>query len=116
MLSLHKTEYLSFTRSPCFNLDGGQLRSVIIIAPGPGVAEPECGKQVKWRRLRSTVGGAHADQHVEWVNFGVFHGDIEVAVFSKDAGVNQLIFGFLPAPIAIRGDKIGIRESALWVF
>src|SRR3989442_15408531 len=95
MLRMHKTSILYFTCWSQFRLDGGQQRSTVIIAPGPGVAEPECGEQVKWGPLRSTVGGAHADQHVAWVNFGVFHGDIEVAVFSKDARIDLFEFRLL---------------------
>src|SRR5205085_6050073 len=97
-------------------LDCRQHRPAIIITPGPGVAEPERGKQVQRRRLRSAVGGTHTDQYVERVDFGVFHADIEVAVLRKDARIDQFVFGFLTAPIAIRGDEISIGESTLWVF
>ena len=110
MLHMHKTD-VCLARW----LDGAQHRSAGVCAPGPGVAEPERGKHSQRRRLRSAVGGAHTDQYIERVDFGVFHADIEVAVLREDARVDQFIFGFLAAPIAIRGDKVRIREGALGI-
>ncbi len=104
------------TNARCFPLDRRQRRPVVVIAPGPRVAEPERGEQAQGSCIRSAVGGAHADQHVEWVDFGVFHADIEVAVLCEDARVDQLVFGFLAAPAAVRGDEVVVRERALRVF
>src|SRR5205807_9543957 len=116
MLGMHQTNVWYFTRRPRFSLDGRQRRPAVVIAPGPGVAEPERRQQVQRRLLRSAVGDAHADQYVEWVDFGVFHADIEVAVFREDARVDQFVFGFLATPIAIRSDKVVIGKRTLWVF
>jgi len=54
MLGMHQTNVSCFARRPRFSL-GGQHRPAIIIAPGPGVAEPERGEQVQRRRLWSSL-------------------------------------------------------------
>ncbi len=112
---MHETDAF-FARLPCSRLDGGQHRPAVVIAPCPGVAEPERGKQVQRCRLWSTIGGAHTDQDIKRICFGVFQRDIEVAIFREDAGVHQLVFGFMATAIAIRGDKIVIGEGTLWIF
>ena len=110
MLHMHKTDVFLARW-----LDGAQHRSAGVCAPGPGVAEPERGKQVQRCRLWSTIGGAHPDQDVKWIHFGVFHRDIEVAVFRKDARVHQFVLEFIATTMAIGGDKIRIREGALGI-
>src|SRR5438876_4029312 len=62
------------------------------------------------------IGCADTDQYVQRVNFGIFHGDIEVAVFGEDAGVDQFVFGFLLPAMAICCDKVSIGVGPLWIF
>ena len=74
-------------------LDGSQLGATVVVAPCPGVAEPERGKQVKRCRLRPTVGRTDTDQDVSRVGFGIFDGDIEVSIFRKDTWQVAFIVG-----------------------
>src|SRR6266566_2848879 len=101
MLHMHKTNVVL----TCL-LDGCELWLTVVIAPGPGVAEPERGEQVQRCRLGSTVGSAHTDQYIKRINLGIFHGDIEVAIFCEDACIHQFVFKFLTTTIAISSDKI----------
>src|SRR5438270_13752893 len=55
MLHMYKSDAL-----PCFRLDGSERRTAVVIAPGPGVAKPECWEEVERCRLCPTIGGAHA--------------------------------------------------------
>src|SRR6266571_8680772 len=101
VLCMHKLDRLRSASLPSYIYDGSQHRLAVIIPPCPGVAEPQSGEQVERHRFWSAIGGANADQDVEWVNFGIFYGDIEVAVFRENARVDQLVFGLLTTTIAI---------------
>ena len=49
------------------------------------------------RRLRPAIGQGDLDQHVAGCSLGVFDEHVEIAVFVKDAGIEQFIFRFVAA-------------------
>ena len=63
----------------------------------------------------STIGGAYANQDVVWIGLGVFHRDIEVAIFAEDARVHQFVLERIAIAPAILGDQVRIREGALGI-
>ena len=93
--------YLVFRSFRLFRLDCGQLGSAVVSAPCPGIAEPERGKHMDRRCFGSVIGDAHTDEHVERIDFGIFHRDVKVAIFRKNARVDEFVFGFIFPAMAI---------------
>ncbi|OPY88293.1 MAG: hypothetical protein A4E72_01355 [Syntrophus sp. PtaU1.Bin208] len=82
----------------------------------PVITEPERRQQVQFRPFRSPVGGSNTHQDVFRIGFGILHKDVEIAVFVKDAGIEQLILHFLPASSPVRLHKFRIGISCLGIF
>lgn len=78
-------------------------------APGPGVAQPEGGEQVKDRLLRAPVGAGHPDQDVVGGGLRVLHQDVEVAIEVEDAGVLDLELRLIATtpPVLLQQPRVG---------
>ncbi len=74
----------------------------MVIAPGPGIAEPERGEQVQRSPFRPPVGGAETNEDILRIDLGVLDRDVEVAIFRKNARVDQFILRLALPPAAIR--------------
>src|SRR5205823_5005158 len=82
-------------------------------APGPGVAEPQRGQQVKYRRLWSAVDRGDLNQHVIRTGLGVLDEDIEIMALVENPGVLQLELRIVLAAAAVLFGQPGIRERRL---
>jgi hypothetical protein len=71
-------------------------RLAIVLDPGPGVPEPERRQQAKPGRFHPTIVHGDSNEQVFRTFFGVFHEYVEIAVFVKHAGVEELILELLP--------------------
>ena len=69
-------------------VDLHDLRALVLVAPIPAVAKPECGQQVQRRGLRAAIARRDVDQDVFGGGFGVFDENVEVAIFVENAGVD----------------------------
>ena len=67
------------------------------------------------RRVGAAVDRADLDQDIIRRSFGVFHENIEIAIFIKDAGVEQLVFQLLPRPLAAGISDLLVGEIPLRV-
>jgi len=63
--------------------------------------------------FRSPIADADFNQDVLGIGFGVFDEDIEITVFVENSGIEQFIFQFVPAAIAVGGDQVLIGVSRL---
>ena len=68
---------------------------------------------MKRRRVGSAVARADADQDVIGPGLGVFDEDVEVPVVVENAGVEQLVLGFVLAAAAIGRDEVVVRIRRL---
>ena len=84
-----------------------------VVAPRPGVAEPERGEEVQRRCVRAAV--VRGDEHRDVVVAGlrVLDDHVEVAVLVEDAGVQELVLHLLLAAAPVRGDELRVREGPL---
>src|SRR6266487_2060691 len=85
-------------------------------APAPRIAKPEGWQNVQVSRLRSAVESSDADENIIGTSFGIFDKNIEVAILTKDACIEQLIFGHALAALTVDLNEVGIRKSVLRVF
>src|SRR6266487_3198782 len=85
-------------------------------APAPRIAKPECWQNVQVSRLRSAVESSDADENIIGTSFGIFDKNIEVAILTKDACIEQLIFGHALAALTIGFNQISVRKCALRIF
>ncbi len=88
----------------------------IRVAPGPGVAEPQCRQQVQRRLFGSAVVGE--DVGVDFVRrpLGVMHLYVPVAVLAEDAGVEQAAGRVEAAATAVFLDQARIGVFRLRIF
>ena len=87
-----------------------EFRLALVETPGPGVAKPDGGQQMKRRRVRAAIDRLDADQDVVRSGLGVFDEDIEVAVVVEDTGVDQLELEIALAAPAILLEQAARRE------
>ena len=92
----------------CFNdvgpwRSGGSrhLRAAAVSPPGPGVAKPQRGEQVKLSGVGSAIVSRDADEDIFSRGLRIFDEDIEIAVFIEHARVEQFVFGIVAAPAAV---------------
>src|ERR1051326_5906014 len=71
---------------------------------------------MEWGGFWATLRGGNADQDVCWCRLGILNHDIEVAVFSENTRVYQLVLEFLAAATPIGLCQVRVGEGALWVF
>src|SRR6516164_6106654 len=93
-----------------------ELRSHRIGFPRPGVAGPELRQYVQRGRFGRAIIDRHPLQDVVDIGFCVFDLDIEIAVFRKHTGVDQLEFGVSPAATPVLFDKSCVGKCRLRVF
>src|SRR5262249_47702956 len=87
----------------------------ILRIPRPGIAKPNGGQQMKFGCFWTAIVSSDADENVFRCRLRVFNDNVEVAVFVKDARIDQFEFRIaLPsAPIFL--DQLSVRESCLRV-
>ena len=71
---------------------------------------------MNYGRFRPAIEGSDADESVVWPAFGIFDKDIEIAVFVKDAGIQELELRVLGATIAVFRNQSGVRKLDLRIF
>ena len=66
---------------------GMHFRFFFITAPGPGIPEPDGGKQGNCRRFLMAVGNGNFYQNISGTCLGIFNKYIEIIAFIKDTGI-----------------------------
>ena len=94
---------------------GAQLRAAVLVAPGPGVPEPERWQDVQRRGCRPAVGRGDADQDILGTGLRVLHVHIEVPVLGKGPGVDELVLGVAAPAAPVLRHQVGVGEGALRV-
>ena len=94
-------------------VDGRQRRFGDLVAPRPGVAEPQRGEQMQGRGVRAAVMRRDQHQDVIGAGLGVLHDHVEIPVVIKDPSVQQLVLHLLLAPAAVRGQEVLVGERPL---
>ena len=92
-----------------------QRRLAIVLAPRPGVAEPQRRQDAQPGRFRPAIVHGDPDEHVFRALLGVFDEHVEVAVVVEDAGVEQLVLELLPRSSPVRLDQVPVGKLALRV-
>src|SRR5215831_4196255 len=87
----------------------------MLIAPDPGIAEPERGQYMQGRCFWTAIRRSKTNEYILWIDFGILDCDIEVAIFRKNTRVDQFVFRLTSPSAAILGHQIGIWEGALWI-
>ena len=84
-----------------------------VAAPGPGVAEPDGGQNVKSRGFRAAV--LHRDLHenVFGRRLGILDEDVEIPIVVEHAGVEQLVLQLAATPRLVALDDLVIGKRAL---
>src|SRR5512140_711715 len=85
--------------------------------PGrPIVAEPECGKQMKFGRFGAAVYGGNLHEDILGTRLGIFHKNVKVSVLRENAGIKEFILHVLPRSMPVRLYKIRIWKCRLRIF
>ena len=92
-----------------------QRRLARVLAPRPGVAEPQRRQDAQPGRLRPAIVDGDADQHVLRTRLGVLDEHVEVAVAVEDAGIEQLVLELLARPAPVGLDQVPVGKLALRV-
>ncbi len=93
-----------------------QIRPLVFgIAPGPGVAEPQCRQHLQGGLVRARVLDGDLHQQIPWGRLGVVDGDHPVPAVVKDPGVHQLVLRLEPPPPGVLGHQVGIGKFTLRV-
>ena len=92
---------------------GAQLGPANVLAPRPGVAEPDGRQQVQLSGLRPAIRHGDLDQNVVARGLRIFDEHIEVAILVEDAGVDQFELARVAASVPILLDQLLIREGGL---
>ena len=74
-----------------------------------GSEEMDCG------RLWSTISHADLNEQVFCRDLGIFHEDIEVAVFVEDPRLQQFVLHIVEAAALVRPDQIDVGVLPLWI-
>ena len=67
-------------------------------------------------RFGSSIGRRHPDQDVFGIGFGVFNGDVEVAILFEDACVDELEFRLRTISLPVFLAKRFVGKAALGIF
>ena len=85
------------------------------IPPAPGVPEPQAGKEMKVRVLRTSVGDGEPDQHIFGRSFRVLNVEIKKAIARKDACIDQFVFVLFSAAVAVFVAQLLVRKALMGV-
>ena len=87
-----------------------QRRLAIVLAPRPGVAEPQCRQDAQPGRFRPAIVHGDPDEDVFRAFLGVFDEHVKVAVVVKYAGIEQLVLELFPrsSPVGLDQVPVGI--------
>jgi hypothetical protein len=88
----------------------------LVVAPGPGVAEPEGRQDTKPGRLRPAVVHRDANQDVLRALLRILHEHVEVAIVVEGARVEQLVLELFPGSPAVGLDQVPVGVLPLRVF
>src|SRR5882724_1715791 len=92
-----------------------QCGPIVLVAPRPGVSEPELREDVDGRRFWASVADRNLQQNVLRRRLCVLDEHIEVPVLIEDARVDQLAFGILSGANAVLLDQLSIGKCSLRV-
>ena len=85
-----------------------QRRLAIVLAPRPGVAEPQCRQDPQPGRFRPAIVHGDPDEDVFRAFLGVFDKHVKVAVVVKYAGVEQLVLELFPRSSPVGFDQVPV--------
>ena len=87
-----------------------QRRLRLVLAPRPGVAEPERRQDTKPGRFRPAIVHGDADEDVFRALLRVLHEHVEIPVVVEDAGIEQLVLELFPrsSPVGLDQVPVGI--------
>ena len=83
------------------SIAGAHERTRLILVIGPGVSKPDGWKQIQGSRFRPAVGDTDAHENVVARGLRVLHEDVEIAIFFKHSGFQELVFGLVLSAAAI---------------
>ena len=90
-------------------------RLLSLVAPRPGVPEPQRREQLQPGRFLAAVVNRHLDQDVLRSLLGVLEEDVEVPVAFEGPRVEELVLQLLPRAPPVRLEQIAVGELALRV-
>ena len=91
---------------------GPQLRHGLVVAPGPGVAEPDRRQDVQRLGVGPGVGHLHRHEDVVRAVLGVLDLHHPEPVLVEHAGVEQLVLGLVLVAPAVLCHQVVVRERA----
>src|SRR3569833_1790337 len=90
---------------------GSKLRLVIIIAPCPGITEPDGRQHIQSSILRTTIMYSYFYQDILRCAFGIFNKYVEVFIFIKYPEVNQFKFRLIASAGIILVNQPCIKKN-----
>ncbi len=86
-----------------------------LVAPVPGITEPQGGHQITLRRLGTSIDNADPRDHVVRIRLGVLNKDVEVAVLGEYTGVHELELGVIGSAPGALLDELLVGKSPLGI-
>src|SRR5262249_54911972 len=93
--------------------DGTQTGAIVVTTPGPGIAEPNRGKETQIRFVRPAVDGGDFDEDVFRTRFGILRKHIEIAIAVEHPRVEQFEFEIPAASQAVLFYEPGVGKLLL---
>src|SRR5215831_11520169 len=87
----------------------------LVIAPRPGVSEPQRRQYPETGGLRPAVVGGDPDTYIVRTALGVFDEYIEIPVVVKDSGIQQLVLEIFARQPPVRFHQVTVRKLPLRV-
>ena len=92
-----------------------ERRLRLLLAPRPGVAEPEGRQDPQPGRFRPAIVHGNADEDVFRALLRVLHEHVKIPVVVEDAGIEQLVLKLFPRASPVRFDQVPVRILPLRV-
>src|SRR2546425_2669524 len=81
---------------------------LIVLTPGPGVAEPQCRQDTKPGRFGPTIVHGNANEDVFRASLRVLHEHVKVPIVAEGARIEQLVLELFPRSSAVRVDQVPV--------
>jgi hypothetical protein len=90
-----------------------EFRTIMMTAPRPCVAKPDCRQHPESSSFRTPVFDADPDKNIFYVRLGIFDENIEVTVLVEYAGVEQFVFELTFVAPSVFLQEFCVRKSGL---